>query len=106
MTVAEPDLPPPSDDPRRYPSTLGGSLYLLALLGVGVGLGIAVLGDWRVGVRWVGGALLFAAGCRLALPARQAGMLAVRRRLVDTVMLTAGGVILIFLAGDIPNQPL
>jgi hypothetical protein len=99
-------VPPPAEGPRRYPSTIGGALYLLALLGVGVGLLVAVLIDWRLGVRWLGGSLIFAAGCRLVVPSRQAGMLAVRHRLVDTFMLTGVGVVLIFLAADIPNQPL
>ena len=105
MTVAEPESHPPAPDPRRYPSTIGGALYLAALLGVMVGLLICVIGDWRIGVRWIGGSLLFAAGCRLVVPGRQAGMLAVRRRLVDTTMLTVVGALLLFLAGSIPNQP-
>lgn len=92
--------------PRRYPSTIGGGLYLLVLLVVGVGLGIVLLGDWRVGVRWIGGALVLGAGFRLVVPAPESGMLAVRHRLVDAGMLTVVGGALVFLAGSIPNQPL
>ena len=113
MTVAEPheaDEPheplPEPEVGRRYPSTLGGGLYLLSLLGVAVGLVIAVLGDWRVGVRWFGGALLFAALCRLVVPTKEAGMLAVRNRFLDAALLVGAGALLIFLAGSIPNQPL
>ncbi|QZY29892.1 DUF3017 domain-containing protein [Nocardioides coralli] len=80
-------------------------LYLVALLGVVVGLAVAVVDDWRTGVRWMGASLLFAAGCRLAVPAGQAGMLAVRHRLVDSTGLAVVGVVLVVLAGDIPEGP-
>jgi hypothetical protein len=40
------------------------------------------------------------------LPARDAGMLAVRRRWLDCLMLAGVGALLIFLAATIPNQPL
>lgn len=106
MNQPEPELTPPEETPRRYPSTIGGLLYLLALAGVVVGLALAVRDDWRLGVRWVAGALLFAAVCRLLLPSRQAGMLAVRHRAVDVALLVLVGGALIFLAGSIPNQPL
>lgn len=99
-------LVPPEEAPRRYPSTIGGLLYLLSLIGVAVGLGLAVTDDWRLGVRWIAGALLFAAGCRLLLPDRQAGMLAVRHRAVDVGLLVVVGGVLIFLVGSIPNQRL
>jgi hypothetical protein len=97
---------PPEEGPRRYPSTIGGGLYLVALLGVGVGLIVVMIGDWRFGVRFVAGSLLFAAVCRLLLPTRHAGMLAVRNRWFDSVLLTLLGVGLLVLAGTIPNQPL
>ena len=101
-----PDILPPEPPPRRYPSTIGGTLYLLAMVGVLVGIVIAAQDDWRVGVRVMAGSLLFAAGCRLLLPSRQAGMLAVRHRALDVAMLVGVGAVLIFLAGSIPNQPL
>jgi len=111
----EPDLDPlvedvPADgaEPRgrRYPSTIGGASYLLVLGVSAVGLGIVIHGDWRLGVRWVGSALVLAALARLALPTRQAGMLAVRRRTVDVLTLAGVGAALWFLASSIPNQPL
>ena len=92
--------------PGRYPSTVGGAFYLL-VVGVSViGLGIVTQGDWRLGVRWIGAALVLAALARLVLPTRQAGMLAVRRRTVDVVILAGVGAALWFLAASIPNQPL
>jgi hypothetical protein len=93
-------------EPRRYPSTIGGAFYLLVLGIVAVGIGISTFGDWREGVRWIGMALLLAAGVRLVLRRQDAGMLAVRHRLVDVGMLATTGAALIFLAGSIPEPPL
>jgi hypothetical protein len=95
----------PEPDPRRYPSTIGGAFYLLVLAGSAVGLGIVSHGNWRLGVKWVASSLVFAALVRLVLPTRDAGMLAVRRRFVDVLLLTVVGAILWFLSGSIPNQP-
>ena len=93
------------DEPRRYPSTVGGAFYLLVLAVSMVGLGVVVWGDWRTGIRWVGAALVFGASVRLVLPSRDAGMLAVRSKLLDALMLSAVGAALFFLAATIPNQP-
>jgi Protein of unknown function (DUF3017) len=62
-------------------------------------------GDWRLGIRCLAGGLCFAALLRLVLPARDAGMLAVRHRLFDAVLLGGVGAALFFLAATIPNQP-
>jgi hypothetical protein len=101
------DVPPESAEPegRRYPSTIGGMVYLLVLGVSAVGLGIVTEGDWRLGVKWIAGALLGAAVVRLVIPAPQAGMLAVRRRTVDVVILAVLGVALFVLSTSIPNQP-
>ena len=56
-------------------------------------------------MKWIAGALLFAAVVRLVIPAPQAGMLAVRRRSVDVVILVVIGAALWFLSSSIPNQP-
>ena len=108
----EPGLEPetsPEDESepaeRRYPSTIGGAFYLLILTGTAVGVGIVASGDWRLGIRCVGGALCFAALCRLVLPNRDAGMLAVRNRLFDAAILVVLGLALFFLATTIPDQP-
>jgi cation transport ATPase len=90
---------------RRRPSTVGGAIYLAVLAAAAVGLGIVSQGNWRLGVKWIGVSLVVAAVVRLALPAREAGMLAVRRRLVDVTLLTAVGLFLWFLSTNIPNQP-
>jgi Protein of unknown function (DUF3017) len=101
------DVPPESAEPegRRYPSTLGGALYLLVLVVSAIGLGIVTQGDWRLGVRWISASLVFGAVVRLVIPAQQAGMLAVRRRAVDVLILAAVGIALWFLSTSIPNQP-
>ncbi len=101
------DIPPESAEPegRRYPSTIGGLLYLGLLAVSAAGLGIVVRGDWRLGVKWIAGALVLAALVRLVIPAQQAGMLAVRRRAIDVAILAALGVALWLLATSIPNQP-
>ena len=113
--VTEPVLPPDGGDDtddggeepkgRRYPSTIGGIFYLVVLAATVIGIGIVSTGDWRAGIRWIAGGLILAAVVRLVLPARDAGMLAVRHRAVDCVMLAGVGILLIFLASTIPNQP-
>jgi fatty acid desaturase len=95
----------PEPEGRRYPSTIGGAFYLLVLVAAGAGLAIVAGGNWRLGVKWIGGSLVFAAVVRLFLPAHDAGMLAVRRRFVDVVLLAGVGVLLWFLSTSIPNQP-
>ena len=108
--VSETELPTPAegepDHRRRYPRTVGGVLYLVALAAVIAGVGISFLDGWRSGVRWIGGGLLFAATCRLLLPQDQAGMLAVRNRWIDVPTVAGVGGLLLFLAGSIPDQPL
>jgi Protein of unknown function (DUF3017) len=99
--------PPPEDpdEPRRYPSTIGGAFYLLVLGVVAAALVIVALDGWRSGMRLMGGALIFAAAVRLVLRRRDAGMLAVRHKVLDAAILIVLGGSLIFLAGSIPDQP-
>jgi len=111
--VSEPDPPaeppehPGPDDHRYYPSTIGGFLYVGILIATAVGIAIVFRShDWRLGVRVVAGALFAAALLRLVLRQRDAGMLAVRHRLVDVGVLVLVGGALYFLAGSIPDQPL
>jgi hypothetical protein len=80
-------------------------VYLLVLVTSGVGLWIVAHGNWRLGVKAIAASLLVAAAVRLVLPARDAGMLAVRRRLLDVALLTLVGVGLFVLSSTIPNQP-
>ncbi|GAB3199378.1 hypothetical protein GCM10027062_15870 [Nocardioides hungaricus] len=99
--------PPVEDgDGRRYPSTIGGAFYLVVIAIVAIGIGIVTTGRWRLGVQWFGGALGLAAVVRAALPAKDAGMLAVRTRWWDCLLLAGTGAALVFLAVSIPDQPL
>jgi hypothetical protein len=101
------DVPAESAEPggRRYPSTIGGACYLVLLATSTVGLAITVRGDWRLGVRWIACSLAAAAVLRLLMPAREAGMLAVRRRATDVTLLAVMAVVLFVLSVTIPNQP-
>ena len=85
---------------------LAAALVMASSTVTGAGLVLCWTTDWRLGVKWVGGALVLGAVARLVLRRRDAGMLAVRNRLVDAVLLSAVGVILVFLSESIPNQPL
>ncbi|MFD1246609.1 DUF3017 domain-containing protein [Nocardioides ginsengisoli] len=75
------------------------------MLGVGVGLVVVALTEWRLGLRIIAGALGVAALLRLSLPEKDAGMLAVRHRLLDVGILLGVAIALVFLAGSIPEQP-
>jgi hypothetical protein len=109
----EPDLPEPEpegvevagEEERRYPSTVGGAFYLAILGACGAGIAVVAGGDWRLGVRVLAVALMAAAGLRLVLPARDAGMLAVRNRAIDVTVLALLGGLIYFLASSIPEQP-
>ena len=103
--LVENEVDPSAEEERRYPSTIGGAFYLVVLAVVGAGLVVVVTGEWRLGIRIMGGALLGAAAVRLVLSGRDAGMLAVRHKALDAFVLIVLGGALIFLAGSIPDQP-
>ncbi len=103
--------PPPSStqsaaSPRRLPQTIGGTVFVVIVGIVAIGLGLVVWGAWRTGIVWMGVAMLVGALTRAVLSERAAGMLRVRRRWSDTLLLTVAGVGLITLAVIVPNQPL
>jgi hypothetical protein len=95
----------PEDGADRRPQTLGGGVYLLVVGTALTGLAITVLGAWRTGVVWMGISLLAGGTARLVLPERQAGMLRVRRKGSDVVMMLLAGVTLVVLAIVVPDQP-
>jgi Protein of unknown function (DUF3017) len=93
------------DNPLKRPQTIGGVVYLAVLAASLVGLVIVLVGAWRTGVSWIGVGLLVAGSARLVLTERGAGMLRVRRKWSDVLMLGAAGVALIVLAVVVPDQP-
>ena len=92
------------DLPRRT-STLGGAIYLAVVGLVVAGLVIVALGPWRSGLQLMGAGLLVGALSRLVLPTSRAGMLRVRTRLEDVVLMAGIGVALIVLTVWIPDRP-
>jgi hypothetical protein len=80
-------------------------LYFIVVAATCSGLLVALLSSWRRGVTIVGAALLLSALARALLGEYDAGMLRVRRRWFDVLLLSATGFMLIFLAATIPNQP-
>ena len=101
--IEEPFLEP--QPLTRIPSTIGGACYLAVLIVAIAGIAVVLLDDWRLGVRIVAGSLAGAGAVRLVLPQKDAGMLAVRHRMTDVLLLAAIAGALWFLAGDIPDQP-
>jgi len=104
----EPSDPGEAEEPgadRRYPSTIGGAIYLAVLIVCGTGIAVVAGGDWRLGVRVLAVGLMVAAGTRLVLPGKDAGMLAVRHRAIDVTVLAGLGGLIYFLATSIPDQP-
>jgi multisubunit Na+/H+ antiporter MnhB subunit len=93
------------DGPLKRPQTLGGLVYLVVVAASLVGLGIVFAGAWRTGLAWIGAGLLLSAVTRLTLSERRAGMLRVRRKWSDVLMLSGAGVALIVLTIVVPNQP-
>ncbi len=91
--------------PLQLPKTLGGALYFAVVALTAVGLVVVVVGSWRHGVMFIGAALLLSALARALLGEYEAGMLRVRRRWFDVLVLTFTGFVLIYLAATIPNQP-
>jgi len=86
---------------RRRPSLAGrqrlGAAYLVVVCGVALSLAYMWRGPQNVkgGTLAMAGMLLAAAGARLILPERSAGMLASRRRLADVAAFIALGVALL-----------
>jgi hypothetical protein len=67
---------------------------LAAILVVGAGLLLVTFGYWRRGLVVIGLALMGTALLRLLLPVRRVGLLAVRSRSVDVLMLAGTGLAL------------
>ena len=89
----------------RKPRTVGGVVYLGVLAATCAGLGLVAFGPWRLGLGVIGGSLITGALARLVIPRDNAGMLGMRPKLVDVLVLIVLGSGLVVLAAVIPNQP-
>ena len=94
------------EHPRRYPSTIGGACYIAVAVSAAVGIGLVALGLWRTGLTVLGSGLLFGAAARLVLPDEKAGMLKVRRKSLDVLLLALLGTALVVLAVVVPETGL
>jgi Protein of unknown function (DUF3017) len=90
--------------PALRPS-FGGVLYSAVILAVGFGLALVATGPWRTGVGVCGGALIAAGLGRVAIPERMSGLLRVRRRPADVIIMLVLGIALVILAAVVPDQP-
>jgi hypothetical protein len=96
---AEPVEPPQPVRHTRGPSEVALGAVLLAVL---VGLAFVGQDHWRRGLLLVGAGLLVGAVVRLVLPARLAGLLVVRGRVFDAVVLAVLGGAVIALTTSVP----
>ncbi|OLR90541.1 DUF3017 domain-containing protein, partial [Actinokineospora bangkokensis] len=80
--------------------------FALVMAVVAVGLVRIAMYNWREGSIWIGLALLLAAGLRVLLRDEQAGLIAVRSRVVDTFLYTGFAVMVLFVAITIEGGPL
>ena len=62
-------------------------------------------GEWDLGLAVIGGAILLAAAFRALLPTLRVGVLAVRSRWFDTVVLAVLGTAILVLAAVVPRGP-
>lgn len=61
--------------------------YACVLCGVALGLAVEATGHFKKGSLLLGAAVLFGALVRLVLPAGQVGLLAVRKRAIDVLIM-------------------
>jgi hypothetical protein len=90
----------------KKPSTSGGIGYLVALALAVLGIALAAADRWRIGMTTLGLAFVLAFVMRAVLPDDAAGMLRVRRRLVDLAILAlcAGGILILTVAVPNPSR--
>jgi hypothetical protein len=91
------------DRPPIRGGWVGRQWPLLTVLGGGVvGLGLIALDHFRIGALILGVSVLFAALARLVLPARRVGLLVVRSRAFDVLVLTSMGTALVVFSIIVP----
>ncbi len=110
MTAQTPDTPPvlsPPDDEHPRAGALRTVLvelpYLLVLLAALIAAILVTFDRWRRGVFVLGSALLLGSLLRALLPSQRAGLLQVRGRLFDSVLMASAGVAVPWLATSIDS---
>ena len=94
--------PPDTRPPKNLLQQVAGQWPLASVLtGVAAGLGIVAFGHWRMGTTLIGAAITLGGLLRL-LPHQRVGLLAVRNKVLDTVVLLALGIGIIALAFWVP----
>jgi hypothetical protein len=88
----------------KKPSTTGGIFFLICVGMVLAGLVLVAFAPWRSGITVMGLAFALAFVMRMVLPDERAGMLRVRRRLLDLFVLAMCSGLLLGLAVVIPNR--
>jgi hypothetical protein len=103
--VESPPAPSPVPPRRRWRLPIIGEPLVVILAAVGVGLWLVWAHHPRKGLGTIALALIAAAFLRLILPPRDAGLLVVRSRLVDVVMLLvmAGAVVALAVVQNFPG---
>ena len=97
-----------NDDEAQEPPPIRGGWVgrqwpLLTVLGGGVtGLGLVAVNHFRPGCLILGGSVLAAGVARLLLPSRRVGLLVVRSRPFDVMVLFVMGLSLVVLAVVVP----
>ena len=88
--------------PKSFPQQVLGQWPLASvLLGVFAGLAVVATSHWRTGTTLIGISIIMGGLFRL-LPNRRVGLLAVRRKAVDAVVLLTIGVGITVLAWAVP----
>lgn len=77
---------------------------LIVVAGILVGLGVAFVGQWRMGSMIIGSSLLIGAVERMLLSRRDAGLLQVRTKAFDIIVLLGMGAAIIALAILVPDR--
>ncbi|MCW5951998.1 MAG: DUF3017 domain-containing protein [Propionibacteriaceae bacterium] len=96
--TASPDTRPPKNFLQQV---LGQWPLATVLAGVAAGLGIVAFGHWRMGTTLIGAAITLGGLLRL-LPQQRVGLLAVRSKALDVVVLLTLGIGIIVLAFWVP----
>ncbi|NMD45727.1 MAG: DUF3017 domain-containing protein [Propionibacterium sp.] len=92
----------PDRPPKSFPQQVLGQWPLACvLLGVFAGLAVVATSHWRTGTTLIGASIIMGGLFRL-LPNRRVGLLAVRSKLLDTVVLLGVGIGIAVLAWAVP----